>query len=118
MVAGGGARKAEDTLVAALSQAAGEAPLVATRIGPRFARAQARHRAQVYLRGLLSPLERKNGWQLAEAVGDATLYAMQHLLDRADLDADAVRDDLRTYVIEQLGDAEAVLVVDETGFVK
>jgi len=108
----------EAALVAALSQAAGEVPLVATSIGPHFARAEARRRAQVYLHGLLSPIERKNGWQLAEAMGDATPYAMQHLLDRADWDAEAVRDDLRAYVIEHLGDAGAVLVVDETGFVK
>jgi SRSO17 transposase len=63
-------------------------------------------------------MERKNGWQLAEAVGDPTPYAIQHLLDRADWDADAVRDDLRAYVTQQLGDPAAVLVVDETGFVK
>jgi SRSO17 transposase len=110
--------EADDTLVAALRQAAGDLPLVATQIGPRFARAEARQRAQAYLSGLLSSLERKNGWQLAEAVGDPTPYATQHLLDRADWDADAVRDDLRAYVIEQLGDPAAVLVVDETGFVK
>jgi SRSO17 transposase len=108
----------EAALVAALSQAAGEVPLVATGIGPRFARSEARRRAQVYLHGLLCPIERKNGWQLAEAAGDATPYAMQHLLDRADWDADAVRDDLRAYVLEHLDDAGAVLVVDETGFVK
>jgi SRSO17 transposase len=93
-------------------------PLVATSIGPRFARAEARRRAQVYLHGVLSPIERKNGRQLAEAAGDATPYAMQHLLDRADWDADAVRDDLRAYVLEHLGDPAAVLVLDETGFVK
>jgi SRSO17 transposase len=114
----GSAHAAEVTLVAALSQAAGEVPLVASRIGARFARAEARRRSLTYLQGLLGPIERKNGWQLAEAMGDATPYAMQHLLDRADWDADAVRDDLRAYVIEQLGDAGAVLVVDETGFVK
>jgi DDE superfamily endonuclease len=85
----------EPPLVAALSQAAGEVPLGATQIGPHFARTEARHRAQGYLAGLLRPMERKNGWQLAEAVGDPTPYAIQHLLDRADWDADAVRDDLR-----------------------
>ena len=108
----------EEALVAALSRAAGEVPMIAISIGSRFARAEARQRAPVYLRGLLSPIERKNGWQLAEAMGDATPYAMQHLLDRADWDADGVRDDLRAYVLEHLGDPEAVLVVDETGFVK
>jgi SRSO17 transposase len=111
--------KAEDeVLVAALGQAAGEVPLVAASIGSRFARAEARRRVQIYLQGLLRPIERKNGWQLAEAAGDATPYAMQHLLDRSDWDAEAVRDDLRTYVIEHLGDPQAVLVVDETGFLK
>jgi SRSO17 transposase len=108
----------EATLVAALTAAADEVPTVARRIGPRFARAEARRRVQAYLRGLLSPVERKNGWQLAEAVGDRTPYALQHLLGRADWDPDLVRDDLRAYVVEHLGDAEAILVVDETGVVK
>jgi len=106
------------TLVAALTAAADEVPTVARRIGPRFARAEARRRVQAYLRGLLSPVERKNGWQLAEAVGDRTPYALQHLLGRADWDPDLVRDDLRAYVVEHLGDEQAVLVVDETGVVK
>jgi SRSO17 transposase len=108
----------EDALVAALGRAAGEVPVVASRIGARFARAEARWRAQIYLHGLLSPIDRKNGWQLAEAVGDRTPYAMQHLVDRAEWDADAVRDDLRAYVTQHLGDPAAVVVVDETGFVK
>src|SRR5258705_5736133 len=106
------------SMAAALHEAAEELPLLARRLGPHFARAEARRRAQIYLHGLLGPIERKNGWQLAEAAGDATPYATQHLLDRADWDAAAVRDDLRAYVIEQLGDPAAVLVVDETGFVK
>ncbi len=108
----------EVALRAALQAAAEEVPAVAARLGPRFARAEARRRAQTYLRGLLSPLERKNGWQLAEAAGDRTPYATQHLLGRADWDPDAVREDLRTYVVEHLGDPGAVLVVDETGVVK
>jgi SRSO17 transposase len=108
----------EATLLSALRAAADEVPAVAGRIGPRFARAEARRRAQAYLRGLLSPVERKNGWQLAEVVGDRTPYAIQHLLGRADWDPDAVRDDLRAYVVEQLGDAGAILVLDETGVVK
>jgi SRSO17 transposase len=108
----------EAILVAALTAAADEVPAVAGRIGPRFARAEARRRAQSYLRGLLSPVERKNGWQVAEAVGDRTPYAVQHLLGRADWDPEAVRDDLRAYVVEHLGDAGAILVVDETGVVK
>jgi len=88
------------------------------RIAPRFARAELRARARSYLRGLLSGTERKNGWQLAEVAGDATPYGLQHLLGRANWDADEVRDDLREYVVEHLGDEEAVLVVDETGFLK
>jgi SRSO17 transposase len=108
----------ESAWVATVQAAADEVPAVAARIGPRFARADARRRAQMYLRGLLSPVERKNGWQLAEAVGDRTPYALQHLLGRADWDPDAVRDDLRAYVLERLGDPGAVLVVDETGVVK
>jgi SRSO17 transposase len=101
-----------------LGATADEVPRVAARIGPRFAREEARLRTQAYLRGLLSPVERKNGWQLAEAAGDRTPYATQHLLGRADWDADAVRDDLRAYVVEHLGAPDAVLVVDETGVVK
>jgi len=81
-------------------------------------RQEARERLQTYLRVLLSPVERKNGWQVAEEAGEATPYAMQHLLDRAKWDADGVRDELRSYVTETLGDEAAVLVMDETGFLK
>jgi SRSO17 transposase len=89
------------------------------RIAARFARSEVRGRARSYLRGLLSGVERKNSWQLAEVAGDATPYGLQHLLGRASWDADEVRDDLREYVLERLGDEEeAVLVVDETGFLK
>src|SRR3712207_4717271 len=91
---------------------------VLERIGPRFARAEPRRRAASYLRGLLAPVERKNGWQLAEAAGDATPDGVQDFLSRARWDADAVRDDLQAYASEHLGDADAVLVLDETGFVK
>ena len=70
------------------------------------------------MRGLLSPAERKNSWQLAEVSGDTTPYAFQHLLRRALWDPEAVRDELRHYVIQHLGDPEAVLVIDETGFLK
>lgn len=71
-----------------------------------------------YLRGLLAPLERKNGWTLAEQAGEASPDGMQRLLATADWDADQVRDELRDYVVEHLGDPGAVLVVDETGFLK
>src|SRR5947209_19331797 len=91
---------------------------VAQRIGARFARSEPRRRALAYLQGLLSPVERKNGWQLAEEAGEATPDGMQRLLAQADWDADAVRDDLRAYVLEHLRDPDGVLVVDETGFLK
>src|SRR3989440_89964 len=91
---------------------------VGERIGPVFARAETRQRTQVYLRGLLSPVQRKNGWQLAEEAGEATPYAMQYLLDRARWQSERLRDSVRGYVCEQLGDPDAVLVIDETGFVK
>lgn len=87
-------------------------------IGHRFGRMEMQQRAWEYLGGLLSPVERKNGWQLAEAAAHATPYSMQHLLDRAPWDADAVRDDLVDYVAEELGEADGVLVTDETGFLK
>ena len=88
-------------------------------IAPRFACSEVRHRAQAYLRGLLGSVERKNSsWQLAEAAGYANPYGVQHLLGRANWDADELRDDLRRYVLETLGDDDAVLVVDETGFLK
>jgi hypothetical protein len=66
----------------------------------------------------MSPAERKNGWQVAEEVREATPYAMQHLLDRAKWDCDGVRDELRTYVRETLAEPNGVLVIDETGFLK
>ena len=87
-------------------------------IGGRFRRPEPRRRALDYLRGLLSPVERKNGWQLAEQAGDATPYGVQRLLSTYRWDADLVRDDLAGYAVEHLGDADAVLVVDETGFLK
>jgi SRSO17 transposase len=97
---------------------AGELDAVAQRIGRHFARSEPRRRAAGYLRGLLSGTERKNGWQLAEHIGDPTPDGVQHLLARADWDADAVRDDLLGYAAEHLGHPGGVLVVDETGFLK
>jgi SRSO17 transposase len=88
------------------------------RLAPYFERAEPRQRALAYLRGLLSPAERKNSWQLAEVSGDATPYGRQHLLRRALWDPDAVRNARRTDVIEHLGDGQAVLVIEETGFLK
>jgi SRSO17 transposase len=88
------------------------------RIAPRFARPEVRRRARGYLQGLLRPVERKSGWQLAEALGERSPDGVQRLLNGARWDAEAVRDDLRAYVVAHLGDERAVLVVDETGFLK
>lgn len=103
---------------AQVSTWADEVTAVGERIGGRFARREPRRRALAYVRGLLSDAERKNGWQLAEYLGDTTPDGVQHLLARADWDADAVRDDLIGYVAEHLGHADGVLVADETGFLK
>src|SRR5262245_3102105 len=91
---------------------------VARRIGARFARSETRDRVRAYLVGLLSPVQRKNSWQLAEQIGEAAPYGVQHLLGRADWDPDAVRDDLRGYVLERLGSPRGVLILDDTGFLK
>ncbi|MBA3617778.1 MAG: IS701 family transposase, partial [Rubrobacteraceae bacterium] len=89
------------------------------RIGHRFARSEARERVRRYLFGLLGQVERKNGWRLAEAVGERDPQGVQRLLNSAKWDADEVRDDLREYVVEHLGDeGTGILIVDETGFLK
>jgi SRSO17 transposase len=103
---------------AQVSTWADEVTAVGERIGGRFARSEPRRRALAYIRGLLGDAERKNGWQLAEHLGDPTPDGVQHLLARADWDADAVRDDLIGYVAEHLGHPGGVLVADETGFLK
>src|SRR5215210_2811888 len=95
-----------------------ELEAVGDRLSVHFARFEVRQRANDYLRGLLSEAERKNSWQLAEVAGNSTPYGLQHLLGRANWDADLVREDLREYVLEHLGDEDAVLIVDETGFIK
>jgi SRSO17 transposase len=91
---------------------------VMQRIGRHFVRREARERARAYIHALLSPVERKNAWQLAEIIGDRTPYGLQHLLGRSTWDADAVRDELRAYVSEHLGEPDGILVVDETCFPK
>ena len=88
------------------------------RVAGRFGRVELRRRARAFVRGLLADLPRKNCWTIAEHAGDANPDGMQHLLARAVWDHDAVRDDVRGYVVEHLGDPEAVLVVDETGDLK
>ncbi len=88
------------------------------RIAPRFARPEPRRRALAYVKGIVSAIERKNGWHLAEHAGEARPEGIQRLLNSAVWDADLVRDDLRSYILEHLGDQEAILVIDETSFRK
>lgn len=88
------------------------------RIAVRFGRVEPRRRAGAFLLGLLAGLPRVNCWTIAEHAGESTPDGMQHLLARANWDTDGVRDDLRDYVTDHLGDPDAVLVVDETGDVK
>jgi len=106
----------ESSAIGGWSRALGE---LHRRIGHRFARSEARERVKRYLAGLLGRVERKNGWQLAEAIGERDPQGVQRLLNSAEWDADEVRDDLREYVLEHLGDEETgVLIVDETPFLK
>ncbi|WP_026932036.1 IS701 family transposase [Glycomyces tenuis] len=88
------------------------------RIGPRFARAEPRARVCDYIAGLVSGLQRKNSWWLAEHAGEAGPDGMQRLLRKARFDVDAIRNDLAAYVAERLGEDDGVLILDETGFVK
>ena len=85
--------------------------------GPVF-RVEPRRYAFAYVRGLLAPLERKNGWTLAEAAGFRSPNGLQDFLQSPAWDPDLVRDDVRDYVVEHLGDPDGVLVADETGFLK
>ena len=91
---------------------------VHARIAPHFQRAEVRERARHFLEGLLGRVERKNGWQLAEELGESGPQGMQRLLNAAEWNEEAVRDELRGYVMEHLGEEQGVLVIDETGFVK
>ena len=88
------------------------------RIADRFTRSEPRARVREYVSGLVAGLERKNGWTLAERAGETCPDGMQRLLRRADWDVDGVRDDVRDYVVEHLGDPQGVLIGDETGFLK
>jgi len=88
------------------------------RVAGRFARAEPRSRVREYVSGLVAGLERKNGWTLAERAGEVSPDGMQRLLRWADWDIDGVRDDVRGYVVEQLGEPGGVLILDDTGFVK
>jgi SRSO17 transposase len=88
------------------------------RVAGRFPRVELRRRARAFVLGLLGDLPRKNCWTIAEHAGDASPDGMQYLLARAVWDEDGVRDDLRAYVVEHLGEDAAVLVIDETGDLK
>jgi SRSO17 transposase len=88
------------------------------RIAPRFARPEPRHRALLYLQAVLSEIPRKNGWQIAEQARQARPYGIQRLLSDAVWNCDGVRDDLRAYVLEQLGSISGIGVLDESGFPK
>ncbi len=88
------------------------------RIGGRFTRSEPRGRAREYVTGLVAGLKRKNGWTLAERAGEVSPDGMQRLLRWADWDIDGVRDDVRSYVAERLGEKDAVLIADDTGFLK
>ncbi len=89
------------------------------RFAPSFYRAEVRDRSARYLQALLRPVPRKNGWQLAEAMGEADPNGAQRLLYAARWDADAVRDELQRFVMEHFGDPrDGILIVDETGFLK
>ena len=107
-----------DTELAEIGAWARGIEVVHGRISGRFRRQEPRRRVLDYLKGLISPIERTNGWQLAEQAGDLTPDGVQRLLATYDWDADLVRDDLRGYVVEHLGHPQGVLVVDETDFIK
>src|SRR5215467_11542868 len=108
----------EERELGTISQGAQGLAELSGRIGVHVRRAEVRSRLQRYLQGLLASVERKNGWQLAEALGESNAHGVQRLLAEADWDEEAVRDELRAYVLEHLGAEQAVLVVDETGFLK
>jgi SRSO17 transposase len=112
------ASRQEERELSIISQSAQALAELVVRIGSYFRRAEARKRVGRYLQGLLASVERKNGWQMAEELGEANAHGVQRLLEEADWDEEGVRDELRTYVIEQLGEPGGILAVDETGFVK
>ena len=95
-----------------------ELDVLKERLGPLFVRLEPRRQAGLYLEGLLSGAQRKNGWQLAEQIGDARPWRTQRVLSHVQWDQDAARDICRDYVIEHIGRSDGVLVVDETGFLK
>lgn len=95
-----------------------EIQTVTEKIGTRFSRKDLRQHAGRYLQGLISRIERKNGWQMAEELGEKSPTNLQHFIARASWSADEVRDDLQQYVCQHLGHKNGILIVDETGFLK
>ena len=95
-----------------------ELDVLRERLGPLFVRPEPRRQTGLYLEALLSGAQRKNGWQLAEQIGDARPWRTQRVLSHVQWDQDAARDICRDYVIEHLGSPDGVLVADETGFLK
>src|SRR5262249_2746447 len=91
---------------------------VQARLSPHFRRSEIRTRVRRFLEGLLAPVERKNGWHLAEELAERGPRGVQRLLGEAKWEQDVVRDELRAYVLAHLGEVAGVLVVDETGFLK
>ncbi|MFD7532743.1 IS701 family transposase [Streptomyces sp. NPDC059849] len=102
--------------LAEVSSWAGELSALQGRFLHRFSRSEPRESALACMRGLIAPLERKNGWTSAEEAGHAGPDRSHRLLNRIEWDADKVLDDVRAYVAEHLGDPGAVLIVDDTGF--
>jgi SRSO17 transposase len=87
-------------------------------VAARFGRVEPRRRFAAFLDGMLAELSRKNCWTIAEHAGEAGPGGMQHFLNRAVWDTDGVAADLREFVVDHLGEPDAVLVIDETGDVK
>ncbi|MDV2993588.1 MAG: IS701 family transposase ISCARN75 [Chroococcidiopsis sp. SAG 2025] len=102
----------------ALSQWSSRLKAFQQKLGKHFARSEARLAAYDYIQALLSPVERKNGWQMAEQVGYSNPYRFQHLLGRAQWNADAVCAEIRKYAVEHLKSETDILAIDETGFLK
>jgi SRSO17 transposase len=113
-----GTEPQEERELSIISQSAQALAELLVRIGSHVRRAEVRTRVGRYLQGLLAEVPRKNGWQMAEQLGEANAHGVQRLLEEADWDEEGVRDEVRRYVIEQLGEPGGILVVDETGFVK
>jgi SRSO17 transposase len=108
----------EDVSCADLASWSAEFEYVTERIAPLFVHPKSRTHARQYLSGLLAPIERKNGWTIAQHVGEKEPKALQRFLNLANWDADELRDLTRAYAIENLGDPDGILIADPTGFAK